>query len=143
MVALAEVARGDDIKEHNGGEDQRGSVRAAWFSPGMGQKYEAEQGAGGLEQGDEEFGGQRGGDVEDIPEGDGDGGQPDDGRGVGVERLGAVECGSGEPAAGHEQEPELVVTGGGEQCQECGHPCGSGGQYGEEQGRSALVSLRG
>ncbi len=55
------------------------------------------------------------------PSKDGDSGEPDDEWRVGVEVGGAVGDGAVEQALAHEQEPELVVAGCGEEGEEGGH----------------------
>jgi hypothetical protein len=123
LVALAEVACRDDVEEDDGGEEQGGELVVAERRAGAAEEVEAEESGGCLGQRDEGLCDEGGGEVERLGEEVGEGGEPDDAGGVGVEDLGAVDGGSREPAMGHEEEPELVVACGWEQSEERGHPC--------------------
>ncbi len=135
VVALAEVAGWDDGedrdegegepgelvgRERRGGEAGRGCLGRGCLGWGClgwcgqaAEEVEGESGAPGFGEEDEEFAESGGGEVEVVAEGDGDGGEPNDQGWVGVKGIRAIEDCAVEPAPGHEQKPELVVSGGG------------------------------
>ena len=138
MIALSEVT----CREHTG-DDEVDEQKEALLS-GVEVGEDAMEGTPGEEatesegEDDEEFGPGGGGIVEGHGEGaaeqDRNSGQPHYAGWIAVEDVGAVEGATGEPAAGHEEKPELVVAGGGEQGQEAGH-CEGGGGEGKEAAR--------
>jgi hypothetical protein len=77
-----------------------------------------------------------------LGESDGEGGEPDDGGGVGVEDLGAVEGGSVQPALGHEEEPELIVAGRRDEGEQDRHGEGGGGEDLEREESSQRAEVR-
>ena len=70
----------------------------------------------------------------------GNGGEPNNGGGVGVEDLRAVQDGAVEPAPGDEEEPQLVVAGGGNEREQGGH--GGGGEDEQAQDFDESVGVR-
>ena len=132
VVALTEVARRKDAGDDDEAEEQGGAGRVGKGGADAAQVMPREVGDGGEDEDDEEFGPGGGG----VEEGEGNEGgeangdcrQPDDEGRVAVEALRAVEGSAGEPAPCHEQEPELIVAGGGEQGEEDGHGERAGGE---------------
>ena len=129
---MTEVASGQHGVESDEGEGQKEGLGAVEGGDEAAEDVKGKSGYGELEQGDEEFGGGWDGEVEVRAEDDGQGGEPDNGGSVGVENFGAVELGTGQPALGHKEEPELVVSGGGNKGEQGGHAKSSGDQDAED-----------
>lgn len=67
LIALAEVAGGDDVEEGDCGEEECGDF-VGTGGAGAPEEIEAEEGGRGFEEGDEEFGGECGGEMEGVAE---------------------------------------------------------------------------
>lgn len=132
MVALAEVAGGHDGEGGDEGEGQGEAGGGGEVGADAAEEVEADGGNAELHGEEEELA--EGGvwQVGEAGEGFGHHGEPDDERGIGFEDLRAVEGGALEVEAGGVKEPHLVVSGGGEQGEECGHAAGGEGE--DEEG---------
>ena len=111
LVALAEVARGDDVEEDDGGKKQSGDFVGARVGAGAAEEVQTQERGCGFQQSDEEFRGESAREMQRVAQKYGYSGEPDDERRVGVENFGAVKLGTRKPAARHHKEPELIMTG--------------------------------
>ena len=109
----------------------------------MSKKPVAQRGRSGFGERDEQFGGEGGGEVEELAEKNGKCRQPNDTWRIGIEDNWAIDLGTPKPALRHQKKPELVVAGGWEQCEQRNHAGGSKGEDREDMFQCRGVSFVG
>ncbi|GAC1358445.1 MAG: hypothetical protein NVSMB3_05460 [Acidobacteriaceae bacterium] len=114
MIALAEVPGRCYGKEGDPGQGEPCGLDAG--ERGKAAEEVKRQGcAERLDSEDEELADGRGFEVERTAQKNGKGGEPNDEGGIGVKESRAIDRVAMKPAAAHEQKPELVMAGGGQQ----------------------------